>query len=41
MYKERILQLICIAIITLLFLTLSSCATNHEQGSFYTNLDEY
>jgi len=39
MKKERILQLICIAIITLLFLTLSSCATAHQQCSNYALLE--
>jgi hypothetical protein len=39
MKKERILQLICIAIITLLVLILSSCATTHQQCSAYALLE--
>jgi hypothetical protein len=35
MEKERILQLILIAIITLFVLTLTSCATAHQQCSAY------
>ena len=40
MIKERILQLICISIITLLVLTLTSCATTHQQCSAYALLEK-
>jgi len=39
MKKEKILQLIFISIITLLVLSLSSCATTHQQCSAYALLE--